>query len=264
MRHFPLKSASAILIVLLGFVAFNKFIFRGSIENAFAKIIRNPISRLSERIYPVRSLSSRIREFRQLAEKNQELERQNQQWLWTLARVEDLENENEFLMKSLEVAGDFDERVIPASIFLMSRLPNGYEVLLNKGTDDGLAAGDVVVTPERVLVGQVKEAFPSYAKIRIVGDPGFEATARVLGSQTAGIIKGRSEQGLIFDLIVQGDEIKEGDTVVTSGSDLFPASLVVGKVDYVQIQESTLFKNVRVQPLMRQLDLTRVVVILRK
>ena len=61
--------------------------------------------------------------------------------------------------------------------------------------------------------------------------------------------------------IVQTDEIKEGDTIVSSGNDLFPAGLIVGMVRHVQANETQLFKGVSVTPAIDEITLGKVLVI---
>ena len=264
MKYLSLKSIAIILFVIFSLILSDKFIFRGRINSLLISLIEKPFSQFSNRLYSLRIFTTRLKEFGYLAEKNQELEIQRQQWLSALAQIESLEKENEFLKKSLNINKDPDTEVFEGSIFLVSRLPNGYDVLLNTGTKQGIAVGDVVITPEKVLVGQVKEVFSAYARVKIVSDPGFETTGRVIGSQTAGLVKGKFEQGLVFDLIAQGDQIKEGDIVVTNGNDLFPAALVIGKVEYIQVPEGTLFKSVRIKPAMNQFNLSHVLIIHKK
>ena len=69
------------------------------------------------------------------------------------------------------------------------------------------------------------------------------------------------DQGLYFDLIVQSDLIKEGDVVVSSGTDLVPPALVVGTVSHVETKDTDLFKKVKIKPAMGEVKIGRVLII---
>ena len=133
--------------------------------------------------------------------------------------------------------------------------------MLNKGGADGISEGDIIVSDDKVLIGTVLEVAKGFSKVLVITDPKFKVTARVLGSNTSGIANGDLINGMKFNLIIHDDQINEGDMVVSSGNDTFPASLMIGKVKNVSLGESQLFKEVQIEPAMKDIILGRVIVL---
>ncbi|MBX4211513.1 MAG: rod shape-determining protein MreC [Candidatus Yanofskybacteria bacterium] len=236
-----------ILPAFLLVLAFIGIAYWAGAQNFILAQVADPGASLFERFSLDRILLRQVRDFKQLAHRNEELEREHQDLLSRLAQMEELEDENQFLHKALQIkVPGFIIRY--ASIFNLSNTPDSFQVLVNEGTNIGIAVDDIVITNERVLIGVVKEVQPSFARVQIMNTPGFEILGRTLGGDTTGIVKGNSDGSLKFDLIVQGEEIKEGDTIVSSGRDRFPSALLLGKVEHIEIDQSTLFQDVRIKP----------------
>jgi len=192
---------------------------------------------------------------------NENLTKENLELLSRLADYEDLKNENEFLRKALDISPRFNGETVYANIYQFQLGLDGYDILLNKGASDGIAEGDIVITEEGILVGRIEKASNNFSRVLIVNDTNFSITAKVLNSDTIGIARGALDQGLYLDLIVQGDSIKEGDTVVSSGMDIIPPALIVGTVSHVETKKTDLFKKVRIKPAMGEVKIGRVLII---
>lgn len=188
--------------------------------------------------------------------------KQDQQEIWHLkAKIDILKNENDFLRHAVRISQEFDRPIVYAGIFNLNLSPTGYNVLLNKGVEDGILEGDVVVTAEGILVGIIQKVRPNFSRVLFVSDPEFKITAKVVGSDTAGIARGALSEGMYLDFIVQADEIKEEDKLISTGDDLFPPALVIGSVDYVEANDSQMFKKVRIRLGIKDTKLGRVLVI---
>ena len=201
--------------------------------------------------------------FGNVISENETLTKENMGLLFRLADYEDIKNENEFLRKALDISPRFNNEIVYANIYRFQIGPDGYDILLNKGAEDGIADGDVIITEEGVLVGQIEKAYAGFARVLVVSDTDFSVTAKVLNSDTAGIARGALDQGLRFELIVQSDLIKEGDLIVSSGMDMIPPSLIVGTVGYVETKDTDLFKKVKIKPAIEDVKIGRVLIIRR-
>jgi len=191
--------------------------------------------------------SSFIR-WRELSRENEELKNKLEEGIALKASVRQLENENRQLKIALGIANRSNTDVIPGGIFDISLSPDGYTALLNKGSNDNVADGDIVITENNILLGMVRTVFASSAKVTLVSDPSFKVTVTVLGGIAKGIAKGMLDRGMAMELVVQTDDVKKGDTLVSSGDDMFPGGLVVGTVDKVEVNNAKLFKQVSVAP----------------
>ena len=192
---------------------------------------------------------------------NDKLKR-NQELVFSLqAKIDNLENENDFLRRTARISQRFNYPIVYAGIFNINLTPNGYNVLLNKGVQDGISESDVVITAEGVLVGKIQKVMENFSRVLFISDPQFKITAKVINSGTTGIVRGALGEGLYLDFIVQEDEIKEEDMLISTGSDLFPPALVVGSVDYIETNATKMFKKVRIRPAIKVTQLSRVLVI---
>ena len=189
------------------------------------------------------------------------LEEENLKLLSRIAELEYVQSENVFLKNIIKISDTNKSEFILGNIYTWTLGPNGYTVLLNKGSRSGVAEGDIAITGERVLVGVVSEVQNNFSKILPVTDPKFKATARIVGLDTSGIVTGALREGLHFELIIQEDQITEGDMVVTSGNDIFPDSLVIGKVNQIKSTEGQIFKEVILEPSMAKSILDSVLIL---
>jgi rod shape-determining protein MreC len=192
---------------------------------------------------------------------NENLTKKNLGLLSRLADYENLESENEFLRKVLNISPRLRNEIAYANIYQFQLGLDGYDVLLNKGVSDGITEGDVIITEEGVLVGHIEKAYTDFSRVLAISDTDFSVTAEILNSDIVGIARGALGQGLYFDLIVQSDSIKEGDIVVSSGMDLIPPALIVGTVSYVETKDTDLFKKVKIKPAMGEVRIGRVLII---
>lgn len=134
---------------------------------------------------------------------------------------------------------------LEAGVFAWPRQGGIRELTVNRGSRDWVAAGDVVITPVGALVGVVRAVAADSATVRALGDPGVEVTARVADTDISGLVRTDPRDGLLLDLVDKNEPVTEGQTVITSGNDRFPAALVIGTVRAVDTTATTLFATVR-------------------
>lgn len=208
----------------------------------------NSLASLFGKFEAFNKFAGELRRFRSLANENSDLKQENLDLLSRLAKLDILEQENYFLRTALDIEQEIGRDVIYAHVFNVNLGPDGYNVLLNKGARDGVKKDDIVITEQKALVGVIEEVSGNFSRVLFVFDPEFKITARVLGSSTAGIATGAYREGMYLDLIAKEDEIKEGDVLISTGDDMFPSALIVGSVAHVEVNESQMFKKVRIDP----------------
>ena len=73
--------------------------------------------------------------------------------------------------------------------------------------------------------------------------------ALIQETRIRGIIKGKANYGLLMDWLALNEEIKPDQAIITSGlSDLFPAGLLIGRIEQVIFNESDVFKKAEIEP----------------
>ena len=263
MKRFSIKLGVILLVAVIGAVFLNKYIVKDRLT-FYPKYFINLGSYLFTRIENFGGFVKKIENFNRLANENDKLRKEQKEVLNLKAKIDNLENENDFLRRAARVSQKFDYPVVYAGIFNLNLVPTGYNVLLNKGAQDGVSEGDVVVTAEGFLVGKIQKVMRNFSRVLFVSDSEFKITVKVMSSGTAGIARGALGGGMYLDFIVQEDEIKEEDVLISTGSDLFPPALIIGSVDYIETNTTQIFKKVRIRPAIKDTQLSRVLVVKMK
>ena len=128
---------------------------------------------------------------------------------------------------------------------------------VDQGEHAGLHAGMPVVANEG-LVGQIRRVSGRFADVLLTIDPESRVDVVVGESRARGRIEGLGERGryrcrIQFDRA--DDQVAVGDEVYTSGlGKKFPASILIGYVSHISIQELGLHQEGEVTP---SVDFTR-------
>ena len=142
------------------------------------------------------------------------------------------------------------------------------QVLINKGTGDGVLPNHPVVSPEG-LVGVVSTATSNSAIVTLLTDHRTAVGARVAESGVGGVIEveaGRPND-LVMRFTTRNDEVTPGQNVITAGTQsrtdrvtsLYPPRIPIGRVTRVD-DPATDDQLVHIRPFanMRRLDFVQV------
>lgn len=193
-------------------------------------------------------------------------------------RVQELEIENATLRQQLgyqRSSPDFD--LVGAAV--LERNPDQARVIgqdptnlaryiiVDQGSDAGVKVGMPVATPQG-LVGRVIEVGTNWAKALLITDPSSSVNGVVQSTRATGLVQGVPGNYVTNDLIIkyvpQGDAIKVGDLILTSGlGGSFPKRIVIGQVTEVRKFDIEQFQEATIHP---TVDFTRLefVLILKK
>ena len=121
--------------------------------------------------------------------------------------------------------------------WVLARSPDNWRacVTLDRGSDQGIQAGQCVIDAQGALVGRVEETGGDWATVALVTDPSFSLSGQGTVSEALGGLEGRldlMQNGeLAFTDLSQGREGQLGEGVVTfSQGGKYPAKLLVGTV----------------------------------
>ena len=158
----------------------------------------------------------------------------------------------------------------PVSARVIGQDPSVWwsQILINKGTGDGVLPNHPVVSPEG-LVGLVTTATSNSAIVTLLTDHRTAVGARVAESGVGGVIEveaGRPND-LVMRFTTRNDEVTPGQTVITAGTQsrtdrvtsLYPPRIPIGRVTRVD-EPATDDQLVHVRPFanMRRLDFVQV------
>ena len=106
-------------------------------------------------------------------------------------------------------------------------------IMIDAGSDDGLARGQAVISGEG-LVGRLTEVGSRAARVLLITDLNSRVPVLVENSHEAAVLAGDNSDRPRLVYFGNGHEIKIGDRVVTSGEGgIFPPGLAVGVVSAV-------------------------------
>ena len=201
----------------------------------------------SERIFKERLLASDAK--KRLIDENARIKEENNVLRGKLAQLENLKRENQFLRNELGVARRLDAELMIAQIFNIQRGVLSSTALINRGAENGVKKTMPLIAAGNILIGVVDRVFDNSATVLLIDDPRVKISGRVQDSRILVDALGKLQNKLALNLVAVGDEVKEGDTVVTSGLDGLPEALLVARVTKVETPSGALFKTVTAQPL---------------
>jgi rod shape-determining protein MreC len=138
-----------------------------------------------------------------------------------------------------------------------------WTVFLDKGAASGVQVGMAVVA-QAGLVGRVTAVSPASSKVLLAVDPQHAVGARLTGSGDTGVVSGKGQSDLSFDLIGVTTTVTPGETVVTSGYDggIYPPSIPIGRVKVARRSPDGLNQTALVQPFVDFNKLSLVLILL--
>lgn len=206
-------------------------------------------------------LGEEMRSRHELMERITVLERQQRENRTELALLEELRDDNRELRALLDASQRVAPRFETAELMNIDLNPWSHRVLINRGSRDGLTAGQPVMDSHGVM-GQVDEVAYNTAQVILISDPDHALPVRVqrTGLRTVAYGSGRINQLRLTDLPMNVD-LASGDILVTSGlGGAFPAGLPVAEVESLSRPVGEAFARAEVRPLAR-LDRARHVLV---
>ncbi len=165
-----------------------------------------------------------------------------------MERNNDLILENTRLKDLLGFKSGIGYETVSAEV--IARDPNNWigSFTVNKGSSSGLKRGSAVCSAKG-LVGKVDEVHTDNALVMLVTHPGFRAGGMLRESRLHGVVEGDGKGHARMSYLPLDSDVKPGEVVVTSGySREFPKGIVIGKVVFVEKNNTGLFKNAFLRP----------------
>ena len=204
-----------------------------------------------------------------LEEENAELKRQIAQMEADIrqAQLDSAENARlESLLGLQEERPDLTEDIVLATVTEHAVTNWSATLTVSRGTNDGLEVGDCVMDEQGNLVGTVSDVGTNWATILTLVDTETSIGAQVFRTGDLGVAQGNfslmGENRLRLDYLPAECDLLSGDLVVTSGlGGYYPAGLVIGSVEEVQLDDSGASSYAVLIPTVEFSELQQVVVI---
>jgi rod shape-determining protein MreC len=178
-----------------------------------------------------------VMEIDQLRSDNATLRAANERLANENARLRALKQENDDMAALLQLQSGFDHRTVAVRVIGREMLETRRVVTIDKGSDDGIELGDVVVVQGGALAGKVSDVGPTFAKVTLISDSTSTVVGKLLNSGETGDIVGQAGSVLVMRNVDSAVEVGIDEEVFTAGLELlggirspYPPGLIVGSV----------------------------------
>lgn len=198
-----------------------------------------------------------LAELARLKELNQKLTAENTQ-------LKLLDEENQLLRQYLNFLTEKKSRYVLANVISRGEDLQPQIITVDKGLRDGLYAGLGVLNSKGVIIGKTFLIKDNISEIYLTISPSCKLAAMAQNkNRTSGIVAGNLGLTMKMDLIPQTEEVKIGDTIITSGLEQgVPRGLLIGTVAALNRENNELWQSATIEPIANMNDLSIVSILL--
>ena len=136
-------------------------------------------------------------------------------------------------------------------------------LIIDRGSSSGIREGMAVISADGV-VGQTVKVSPTTSRVLLLTDHASGISATIQRSRARGVVKGKSEMNCTLEFTTRGEDVKVGDTVITSGiGGVFLKGIPIGEVTMVKRGEYGIFQTVSIRPAVNLPHLEEVLIVQR-
>jgi rod shape-determining protein MreC len=177
------------------------------------------------------------------------------------AHMAELQVENQHLGELLELKNALGASAVAAIVIGSDAAGVSRTLILGSGTDDGLRPGMAVLANQGV-VGKIITVSPHASRVLLINDHNSALDGFDQRTRARGIVAGLVDDGVILKYADRSQDVRIGDTIVTSGLDgIFPRGLLVGTIQSVHREGPGLFLGVRITPAVDFRELEQVLIL---
>lgn len=231
------------------------------IGQPIASIMAIPMKAIASVDQNARNIWHRYIALQGVHEQNEILQEQVAQLQGELNQLREKALQADRLAALLDFQATGQVETIPARI-IGRDTSNWYQaIVVDKGTNDGIAAEMGVLTPAGI-VGTVVKVASSTSLILLLTDPNSAVAGLVQRTRDEGIVQGTPQGHVRMKYLPPLSPIQTGDVIVTSGlTGRFPRGLTIGTVKQIREEEAALFQSAILDPVVDFSKLEEVLII---
>jgi rod shape-determining protein MreC len=185
----------------------------------------------------------------QLVQENYALKQQAFEHQIMLQRLSTIEAENAHLRTLLNGNIPIQPKSVLGEISHMGRDPFTHTVVVNRGSQHHIKAGQAVVDSKGVI-GQVTRVYPFTSEVTLITDKELSIPIQIERNQLRAIAFGEGNNTLDIPYLPTNVDIKVGDKLVTSGIDgVYPAGFAVATVTKIEQNPESPFAKIVSTPI---------------
>jgi len=245
------KTIAVVLLIFLFLIVIN-FFFKPLKEvfYFFSEPIFNTFNKGGK---AVSNFIETIGEIKNLKEEKENLLLENKRLLAENLRLRNLEKENQALKELMNLNQKEEFKFSLAEI--IAKNPQKDIFYIDKGEKEGLKEGMPVVTSEMALFGKIDKVYKHFSQVISITSKDISFNGKILtekenqSNEIQGVVKGKGNSQMIFDLIPQKIEINLESPVLTTGLEgFFPSDVLVGFVKEVEKSDIQPFQKAKIIP----------------
>lgn len=210
--------------------------------------VAQPVRWIADFPQSLSSLGDYFESREQLRVENRALRRQQLVLRAKVERLQSLQAENRRIRALLQSAEALKQRVLIAGVLAASPDPYRHYIMLNKGSLDGVYAGQPLIDSHGVM-GQVTQVGLMSSVANLITDPNYGVPVEINRDGLQTIAEGGGDGQLRLPYLPTNADIRTGDRLVTSGlGGRYPAGYPVGTVTNVKHKAGQYFLSVRAKP----------------
>lgn len=186
---------------------------------------------------------------RGLVDENKVLRQQHQFDAAQAAQLQAMKQENQQLRNLLALPQRSEFSVQSAEIVYAERDVFKRRVLVNKGADANVQAGQVVMD-EIGIIGQVTRIYPFLSEVTLITEKDHAVPVQVLRNGLRTVVFGAGDTSkLSLRYMPVSSDVQNGDVLVTSGIDgVYPPGIPVARVEKIERDAAYPFARVTCLP----------------
>lgn len=203
----------------------------------------------------VSSIATTIAEIDGLRQENAELRQENDRLDAESRSAAELRRENEQLTALLQLRSGLDYRTLAVTVIARESSEARRAIVIDRGTDDGLAAGMVVIGGGGALVGRIADVGPSFAHVVLISDSTSTVIGQLLNTVYTGKVIGQLGGALVMQDVDAAAKVEIDEEVFTAGIELeggirspYPKGLLIGRVVDVTRDPNEVVQTVFLEP----------------
>jgi rod shape-determining protein MreC len=203
----------------------------------------------------VSSIATTIAEIDRLRLENARLKADNETLAAEARAAEELRRENKLLTGLLQLRNGLEYRTRAVTVIARESSEAQRAVVIDRGTKDGIEAGQIVVTAGGALAGRVVDAGASTARVVLMSDSTSTVVGQLLTSVATGVVTGQLGGALVMEDVDAAVTVTIGEEVFTAGIDLgvgirspYPKGLLIGRVVDVKRDPNEVVQTVFLEP----------------
>jgi rod shape-determining protein MreC len=201
------------------------------------------------------SIATTIAEIDRLRQENAELRADNDRLEAESRTAAELRRENEQLTGLLQLRNGLEYQTVAVSVIARESSEARRAIVIDRGTDDGLTAGMVVIAAGGALVGRIVDVGPTFAHVVLISDSTSTVIGQLLASTRTGKVIGQLGGALVMLDVDAAAPVTIGEEVFTAGIELeggvrspYPKGLLIGRVVDVTRDPNEVVQTVFLEP----------------